>query len=476
MSGSLLPVARPFVSQEVDDGDESTSRESSEETHGFDACGSPSSGAILWPTLLLESTPDRSYTTSQSPPSLPVMSNPFVSSAFSRQEPEMPDISHHFLHNDANVTFPQAAWLERPEDAGCHGYQASGNGAPSWIFLSPTPQQHRAPPLAYGSDREIPLFQSGYSSAMLGISNGFSVTSPAHATNAGISALDHTALHNAVINNNFSLAKTLLGGGANVNCAARGGMTPLHYAAYQRNLELVKLLRDHGASLDAVTDKGRSILFFAVRSHARAGSSDMQPYAHQNGIGHGPHTDEATLRVVDALYNFPAGWGRLRRSLEQADKDGVTPLMVAAEGGFTETVVMFLQRGALPDVRDHASHTALKYAARANQRHLVRILLEVDDGVEARDLSHLLKLASRNFTAENPVYGMDGWWDTSHVFDSGLVAEEIVRLCRERGVLDGLLRLAEQKRKTGVAELLQGAMARLGLHLQEQGPRSASGS
>ena len=407
------------------------------------------------------------------------MDNLFISSAFSR--PQIPDISHHLSHNDVNTTFPRSPWLEPSEETDGHGYQVSTNGAPPWILLSPSPQ-HIVQPINYGLDRDIPSFQSDYNTAMpqaiLNMSNGFGTTNPTRAINAGphvgISVLDHTELHNAVINNNFSLAKTLLDGGANVNCADRGGMTPLHYAAYQRNIELVKLLRDYGASLDAVTDKGRSILFFAVRSHARLDSNDMLLYAYQNGIGHGSHTDEATMSVINALYNFPAGWTRLLRSLEQADKDGMTPLMVAAEGGFTETVIMFLQRGAGPDVRDHAGHTALKYAAITNQRHLVRMLLQVDTRVEARDLSHLLKLANRNFTADDPVYGKDSWWDTCHNFDSALIAEEMVRLCREKGLLDGLLQLAKQKRKAGVLGLLRYSMTQL--DMQEQGSRDAGGT
>jgi hypothetical protein len=310
---------------------------------------------------------------------------------------------------------------------------------------------------------------------MLGVSNSFvhSMNS-AHAIAAALpdasnSALEHTPLHDAVVANRVDLVKDLLERGANPNCAARGGMSPLHYAAYQRNVELVALLLKFGANLDAMTDKKRSILFFAVRGRGHESNDDMLAYASQNSVGNSSHTDEATIRVLRALFDSPSGWIRLRRCLDKADKDGVTPLMVAAEQGFEDTVRLLLRRGAQPDVKNHAGHTALKYAASSNHRMLVRLLLEADPGILDRDLSHLLKLASRNFTARaatdhvHEKDGQDAWCDDYHKFTSRLIAEEMVQLCRERGLLDGLLTLAAQRRKANVLELLLGAMTKLGI-------------
>ncbi|SPQ26271.1 b8ba3338-b268-4887-bf40-7e4ea470975d [Thermothielavioides terrestris] len=286
---------------------------------------------------------------------------------------------------------------------------------------------------------------------------------------ASNSALEHTPLHDAVVANRVDLVKDLLERGANPNCAARGGMSPLHYAAYQRNVELVALLLKFGANLDAMTDKKRSILFFAVRGRGHESNDDMLAYASQNSVGNSSHTDEATIRVLRALFDSPSGWIRLRRCLDKADKDGVTPLMVAAEQGFEDTVRLLLRRGAQPDVKNHAGHTALKYAASSNHRMLVRLLLEADPGILDRDLSHLLKLASRNFTARaatdhvHEKDGQDAWCDDYHKFTSRLIAEEMVQLCRERGLLDGLLTLAAQRRKANVLELLLGAMTKLGI-------------
>jgi ankyrin repeat protein len=281
--------------------------------------------------------------------------------------------------------------------------------------------------------------------------------------------LNHDPLINAVYQTDLDRATALLAGGANPNCAARGGMTALHLAASQGNVEMVKALLDHGANLDAMTDRRESVLLFAVRGQVHMGSRGMLAHANHSHAKSHHRTDDDTVRIIKALFDSDTRWFRLLRSLDKVDQDGVSPLMLAVENGFEKTATMLLERGAKPDLRDHANHTALRYAARNSHRHLVRMLLRADPTVSwERDLSHILKLASKNFTARTVMTdhspGEDvqtGWWDVSHRSASALIAEEMVRLCREMGLMDGLLRLAEQRRKTNVVELLSDAMRRL---------------
>ncbi|KAK3313576.1 hypothetical protein B0H66DRAFT_356712 [Apodospora peruviana] len=282
---------------------------------------------------------------------------------------------------------------------------------------------------------------------------------------------DRSPLHSAVINGDENLTRALLELGANPSPAASGGITPLHYAVFQRNIRLVSLLREHGANLDAVTDHGRSILFFAVCSQDRLNSRHKMAYPVQGGIPVS-RTDKNTVETIDALFDWPHGWAQLLRSDDQADNEGVTPLMAAAEEGFTRTVTLLLQRGARPDKKDYAGHTALKYAASCNSRELVRLLLQADTRVRAHDVSHMLKLASRNLTArpapDGPPRHMMGavpvrsLRDACHNFDSDVMSEEMVRLYREIGVLDPLVMLAKQKGQFGmVVELLDNARRKL---------------
>ncbi|KAK4186698.1 ankyrin repeat-containing domain protein [Podospora australis] len=297
-------------------------------------------------------------------------------------------------------------------------------------------------------------------------SNNFALCATSSSGHGVRFLLDHTPLHDAVINNNVDLVEMMLQGGVNPNSAARGGMTPLHYAAFQRNVELIKVFLLHGANLNAMTDQNRSVLFFSVRSQNDLGSDDMLAYASNTNVGYGNHSDDATRKTITALFDSPAGWKFLLKGINIADKNGVTPLMAAAEGGFKSVVTMFLKRGAHPGTKDCAGHTALKYAASINRRDLVRLLLEADPDVEDRHIDHLLKLANRNFHTR-PCTETLQWSCGEHDFNSVLIAEEIARFSWEKGLLDGLLEMAHRRRKTIALELLMAAKRKL---YGEEGP------
>ncbi|KAK4039397.1 ankyrin repeat-containing domain protein [Parachaetomium inaequale] len=457
-NNSLPPAPLPHPDPETSEGEQATTG-GSPGSYGLDSDGSPQSSNFPWvPPIPFSWACDETH--SDSRPGHINLAAHFIPDAFSGHQ--IPHLLQDFSRNNASPTFFPSPWLD-PTEPPPHPYHASADGTP-WT-LSPQPLQRTAHSLHYTLSHDVPGFSSNYGPTMghgvveLRPSGNASPTHGANIPDTAPCALEHTPLHNAVMGNDSDTARALLHGGADPNCAARGGMTSLHFAAYQRNAKMVKLLLDYGASLDAMTDKKRSVLFFAVRGQGQSGSSDMLAYANQT---HDPHTDEDTLRVIDALFDCPTRWIRLRLSLEKADKDGVTPLMVAAGEGFHKTAAMLLQRGARPEVRDHANHTALRYAARNSHRGLVRLLLLADPAVSSeRDLSHILKLASKNITTGH-VHGGDRiTLDSYHRPTSALIAEEMVRLCREMGVLDGLLGLAEQRRKTNVLELLRHATKQL---------------
>ncbi|KAK0703987.1 ankyrin repeat-containing domain protein [Lasiosphaeria miniovina] len=255
-----------------------------------------------------------------------------------------------------------------------------------------------------------------------------------------------TPLHVAVIGGDITESQAILDGGADVDATGIGGVAPLHYAAFQRNVALVNLLKSYGAKLDATTNLDRSVLFYAVCKEPHLADSDKAIYGRhylmekvsRNNMS-AAHTDDNTMDVVEALFGLPSGWFRLLNSLSQPDNAGVTPLMVAAQAGFTSTVTMFLQRGACPSTKDHGGYTALKYAASSRHDHLVRLLLQADGRVQVHGLDHLLKLAVWNLTADD---------------DSVRIAAEMARLCRDMGMLDGLITLASKKGEARVVHFL----------------------
>ncbi|KAK0736429.1 ankyrin repeat-containing domain protein [Apiosordaria backusii] len=279
---------------------------------------------------------------------------------------------------------------------------------------------------------------------------------------------DRSPLHDAVTNNDIALTRTLLGEGMSPNLTVRDGTTALHLAASQRNTDLVRLLMDHGANLDSLTDRGESVLFFAVRSHAHRGHSTLAPWVGYPPIPYGgSYDDDTTMQTINELFNSPSTLSRLIASLTLANETGMTPLMAAAEGGFFSTVVSLLQRGAQVNSEDHAGHTALKYAASSNRRDIVRLLLEADTQVYAGRLDYILKLADKNFGGWHPCG--DQFWSPSPEVGDNLIAEEIVRLCREKGCVKGLLHLAELRHKTHALELFVAARQRLEHELNQAG-------
>ncbi len=65
-------------------------------------------------------------------------------------------------------------------------------------------------------------------------------------------------LHAALSNNNSSMSKMLIEGGAEVNVVQNGRIAPLHLAAQHGNIDLIILLLEQGADVAATTEFGAS--------------------------------------------------------------------------------------------------------------------------------------------------------------------------------------------------------------------------
>ncbi|KAK0623731.1 ankyrin repeat-containing domain protein [Immersiella caudata] len=275
----------------------------------------------------------------------------------------------------------------------------------------------------------------------------------------------------AVTSGNLDQAKLLLRTGADPNIKAIGGITPLHYAAFNRDMDLVALLMEHGASVEAITDKDRSVLFFAVCSRKRA-ELDLDPKLPTEDWRSSDVAiaDSLTLQVIERLYNLPSSWQSFSENLSRADSTGVTPLMAAAECGLLETVTLFLRHGARPGDKDCDEHTALMYAATSNRSDLVRFLLEADQRVQKRNVKHMLKLATRNLAGGLITEGLQGYeerwfqllWAFGRKLESDVIAEVMVPMYEELGVLDEVIELAKQQGRTGIAKFLLASRAASG--------------
>lgn len=173
-----------------------------------------------------------------------------------------------------------------------------------------------------------------------------------------------TIMHLAAINGRAGVLDYALKLGGNVSTPTKSGRTPLIKAIITGQQEAWKWLLQHGAKPDYDGGKpGASPAFYAIvegqelalAALVRAGA---KPQA-LDKAGYGwMHYGVNNYMMLDALnrYHIP---------VEQAGKNGLTPLMLAAGTGAMESQVWFLQHGADPERTDVHHLSAFDYAKRA---------------------------------------------------------------------------------------------------------------
>jgi ankyrin repeat protein len=77
----------------------------------------------------------------------------------------------------------------------------------------------------------------------------------------------------------------------------------------------------------------------------------------------------------------------LNANANVADKEGTTPLTMAAQMGFTEAVSLLSERGARVDVPNSAGETPLMFAVHRRDLGLLRVLLRAGADPDRRDNS-----------------------------------------------------------------------------------------
>ncbi|XP_065302728.1 ankyrin repeat, SAM and basic leucine zipper domain-containing protein 1-like isoform X2 [Dermacentor albipictus] len=151
----------------------------------------------------------------------------------------------------------------------------------------------------------------------------------------------------AVTRGNVELARNLIAQGLDVNREYRCNWSALVQASYSGCAEMVQLLIDHGADVNAA--KG-----FATPLMAVCGS--------QKG------TEAALVTCAEVLLKHGA-------EPDLADRDGVTPLMLAAREGYCQLIELLLDQGVDAKRLDSQGWTSLSWAAFAGQGRAARFLL-----------------------------------------------------------------------------------------------------
>ncbi|PIK35762.1 putative transient receptor potential cation channel subfamily A member 1-like, partial [Apostichopus japonicus] len=159
-----------------------------------------------------------------------------------------------------------------------------------------------------------------------------------------------------------------------INATSKMEWTPLHYAAENGNVEIMRCLLDAGANLTCKDHQVKSPLHIAA-SHGKL------------------------KFTAAALHEQPD-------TINESDRRGMTPLLLASKHGHHHVVRYLLKTGA--DISSRNSHemTALSLAAMKGNVHVISVLLQFHSNVNAQDkdwddAAHLLLHANANFCILN---------------------------------------------------------------------------
>ncbi len=124
------------------------------------------------------------------------------------------------------------------------------------------------------------------------------------------------------------------------------GMTFLHLAVRKGDVDFVKELLAKGASVNVVNDKGETPLYMAVaeKFHQFLGPSSGP------SAGSGPETEKKRLEITQLLLGKRAG-------PNTPNKDGNTPLHIAAQKGFKGVAQVLLTAGADANLPNNKGQT-----------------------------------------------------------------------------------------------------------------------
>ena len=154
-----------------------------------------------------------------------------------------------------------------------------------------------------------------------------------------------TALHFAAgsSDNSGEILRCLIANGADVNGVNKVKHTPLMIAAIRGHINALTLLIKHGADVDLQDSDGYKALHFAVYG------SDISSEIFSCLIGIGADVNART-------------------------KNGVTPLMIAAEEGHINVVTSLVKCGANVHLQDKDGQTALHHAMQSPQASICEVL------------------------------------------------------------------------------------------------------
>ena len=208
---------------------------------------------------------------------------------------------------------------------------------------------------------------------------------------------NNALLQMAITARAISVIQLLLDRGADIEAQSSDGWTPLMLAIAQGDRLVVSLLLDRGAKVNSLILNGSSPRSVALET----GNTEILDLI----IGAKEFAPRA-IGLLQAIYGNDHAMVRLLLSEgakpDQADADGLTPMMHAAYADATEAIALLSESGARIDRVTNEGVTALMVAALHGKVQAVKALLDVgaDPDHQARDGATARRFAENNGHSE----------------------------------------------------------------------------
>eukprot|EP00656_Telonema_subtile_P009147 TRINITY_DN14289_c0_g2_i1.p1 TRINITY_DN14289_c0_g2~~TRINITY_DN14289_c0_g2_i1.p1 ORF type:complete len:460 (-),score=122.96 TRINITY_DN14289_c0_g2_i1:204-1583(-) len=185
-----------------------------------------------------------------------------------------------------------------------------------------------------------------------------------------VSSLGVSPLAHACAKGHIASVRFLLDNGAKMDTESKDGISPLGSACNKGQQDVAELLLAKGAVVDAqafyavlnTENEAMEALLAAHGSNASCTNIDRKTALH---IAAAEGSTEIMAYLVD-----------MKGDVNQADKNGYTPLMAAAKGGHKGSTRQLLQMGAEPKAQCKLGNTALHHV-HADKPKVYNILIEV---------------------------------------------------------------------------------------------------